>query len=316
MDMFAGLKAFLTVVDEGGFAPAARKAGVATSSLTRQVDALEERLSTILLNRSTRSVTLTPAGEDYYPRAVRIMADLEEANLSVAEREGAPRGLLRVSLPVAFARLHVSPILPDFLRACPQVELELVMTDQLVNLVEDRIDVAIRLGSLESSSLIARRLAPHRRLLCASPDYLASRGEPACPADLARHNCFSFSYGSGDRTWRFSRGGKEEQVRVRGTLRANHSETLREVALAGLGLLLMPTWLVGQDVEEGRLRVVLPAWEAHLGRTGPAVTEGGIYAVYLGDRRTSAKLRAFIDFLEARFGSPPYWDRYAEAGRP
>ncbi|WP_342249128.1 LysR family transcriptional regulator [Sphingomonas sp. OTU376] len=313
MDLLAGIKAFLSVADEGGFAPAARKAGVATSSLTRQVDGLEEHLSTVLLNRSTRSVTLTPAGEDYYLRAVRIIADLDDANRSMNEREGTPRGLLRVSLPVAFARLHVSPIIPDFLRGSPEVELELVMSDQPVNLVEDRIDIAIRLGSLESSSLIARKLAPHRRLLCASPAYLAEHGTPSRPADLARHNCLTFSYASGDRTWRFARQGKEEIVRVRGTVRANHSETLREVAVAGVGMLLMPTWLVGEDIAAGRLCRVLPEWEADIGRTSPAASDGGIYALYHADRRTSAKLRAFIDFLEARFGSPPYWESGAGA---
>lgn len=311
MDLFAAMKAFLSVADEAGFAPAARKSGLATSSLTRQVDTLEAHLSTILLNRSTRSVTLTPAGEDYYLEARRIIADVEEANRSMAEREGAPRGLLRVSLPVAFARLHIAPLIPAFLAAFPDVELDLIMTDAMVNLVEDRIDVAIRLGSLETSTLIARRLAPHRRLVCASPAYLDAHGEPATPGELTRHECLTFSYASGNRTWRFVRGGREEQVRVRGAVRANHSETLREVALSGLGLLLMPTWLVGADIATGRLRQVLPGWEAHVGRASASTSpDTGIHAVYLADRRGSARLRAFVDFLAERFGSPPYWDRF------
>jgi DNA-binding transcriptional LysR family regulator len=211
-------------------------------------------------------VTLTPAGEDYHLQAVRILADVEEANRSIAERGGQPRGLLRVSLPVAFARLHVAPIVADFLRAYPEIELELVMTDQIVNLVEDRIDVAIRLGSLDSSSLVARRLAPHRRIVCATPDYLAEYGEPRVPGDLARHNCLTFSYASGDRIWRFERAGKTEQVRVRGSVRANNSETLREVALQGLGLLFMPTWLIGEDISAGRFRAVLPEWTPQVGK--------------------------------------------------
>lgn len=311
MDVFAGIRAFLAVADEGGFAPAARKNGVATSSLTRQVDALETYLSTILLNRSTRSVTLTPAGEDYYLQATRIVADLEEANRGMTEREGRPRGLLRVSLPVAFARLHIAPIIPAFLAAYPDVELDLIMTDAMVNLVEERIDVAIRLGSLESSTLIARRLAPHRRLVCASPAYLETRGEPVSPSDLSRHECLTFSYASGNRTWRFVKSGREEQVRVRGAVRANHSETLREVALSGLGLLLMPTWLVGADIAAGRLRQVLPDWEAQVGRaSASASSDSGVHAVYLADRRSSARLRAFVDFLAESFGSPPYWDRF------
>ncbi|WP_176593779.1 LysR family transcriptional regulator [Sphingobium sp. EM0848] len=311
MDLFAAIRAFLAVADEGGFAPAARRSGMATSSLTRQVDALEAHIGAVLLNRSTRSVTLTPAGEDYHLQAARIMADLDEANRGVSEREGRPRGQLRVSLPVAFARLHVAPFIPDFLAAYPGMELDLLMTDEAVNLVEHRIDVAIRLGSLEASTLIARRLAPHRRLLCASPAYLAERGEPLEPSDLARHNCLTFSYASGNRTWRFTKGGREELVRVRGSVRANHSETLREVALAGLGVLLMPSWLVGQDIAAGRLRPVLPEWEAHVGRLSPSVSpDTAIHAIYLADRRDSTRLRVFVDFLADRFGSPPYWDRF------
>jgi DNA-binding transcriptional LysR family regulator len=313
MDLLASMKAFVAVTDEGGFAPAARKLGMATSSLTRQVDALEAHLSTLLLNRSTRSVTLTPAGEDYHLQAVRILADVEEANRSIAERGGQPRGLLRVSLPVAFARLHVAPIVADFLRAYPEIELELVMTDQIVNLVEDRIDVAIRLGSLDSSSLVARRLAPHRRIVCATPDYLAEYGEPRVPGDLARHNCLTFSYASGDRIWRFERAGKTEQVRVRGSVRANNSETLREVALQGLGLLFMPTWLIGEDISAGRFRAVLPEWTPQVGKGGINQSDAGIHAIFLADHRKSPKLRAFVDFLETRFGSPPYWDRHVPA---
>ncbi|MEW6640652.1 MAG: LysR substrate-binding domain-containing protein [Pseudomonadota bacterium] len=310
MDVFAAVKAFVTVADEGGFTKAARKAGAATSSIMRQVDALEEHLGAVLLNRSTRSVTLTPAGEAYYVQASRILSDLDEANHSVSEVSGPPRGLLRVSLPVAFARLHVAPIVPKFLSACPGIELELVMTDNVVNLVEDRIDIAIRIGSLESSSLIARKLAPNRRVVCASPDYIRAHGEPRVPADLAHHNCLTFSYSTGDRTWRFARSGESEQVRVRGNLRANHSETLREAAIAGLGLVLMPTWLIGRDLAHGVLRPVLEDWQANVGR--PASTtpqDGGIHAVYLADRRTSGKVHAFTEFLAKSFGSPPYWDQ-------
>ena len=276
----------------------------------RQVDALEELLGAILLNRSTRSVTLTPAGEAYYVQAVRILSDLDEANRSVSERSGPPRGLLRVSLPVAFARLHVAPIVPEFLKSCPGMELELLMTDSVVNLVEDRIDLAIRIGSLESSSLIARKLAPNRRVVCASPAYIRTHGEPQVPADLAKHNCLTFSYSTGDRTWRLAKAGQDEQVRVRGNLRANHSETLREASLAGLGLILMPTWLIGRDLEKGRLRPVLADWQANVGRQPSAAhQEGGIYGVYLADRRASGKVHAFTEFLAKRFGSPPYWDR-------
>lgn len=310
MDVFASVRAFVAVADEGGFAKAARKAGVAASSMMRLVDALEQHLGAILLNRSTRSVTLTPTGETYYAQAVSILADLDEANKSVIELGGPPRGQLRVSLPVTFARLHIAPIVPEFLRSFPGVELELLMTDSVINLVEDRIDLAIRIGNLDSSSLIARKLAPNRRVVCASPEYISAHGEPRVPADLARHNCLTFPYSTGDRTWRFARAGQDEQVRVRGNLRANHSETLREAALGGVGLILMSTWLIGADLEQGRLRRVLADWRANIGhQSSAAQQDAGIYALYLADRRASAKVHAFVEFVARKFGSPPYWDR-------
>jgi DNA-binding transcriptional LysR family regulator len=308
MDLLGAMRAFVAVIEGGGFAPAARKVGVATSSLTRQVDALEATLGAVLLNRSTRRVTLTAAGEDYLAHALRILTDVEEVHRSVGERDGALRGSLRVSLPVVFARLHVTPGVPDFLRQHSGIELELIMTDRMVDLVEDRVDVAIRLGMLESSSLVARRLAGHRRRLCASTDYLARYGQPSRPADLSGHRCLTFAYGSGDRTWRFSREGTVEAVRVRGPLRANDSEALMEAALAGQGLAVLPTWLVGGNLAEGRLREVLPDWTADVGRARNGVqSDAGVFALYRPERRNSGKVRAFVDFLEARFRAQPSW---------
>ncbi|WP_454726007.1 MULTISPECIES: LysR family transcriptional regulator [Cupriavidus] len=306
MDTFAALKAFVAVIEEGGFAPAGRRMGVATSSVTRQVDALEASLGTQLLNRSTRSVTLTSVGESYLEHAARILGDLENANLEVSEAAGQPRGLLRASLPVAFARLHIAPALPAFARLYPGIRLDLTMTDDVVDLVAQRLDLAIRLGGVDSPSLVARRMAPHRRLVCASPDYLARRGEPGTPADLAAHDCLTFPYARGSSIWHFS-GRSDEAVRVGGSLRANNSELLREAAIGGMGLILMPSWLVGADIEAGRLRAVLPGWEAGLG-AGAA-----IHAVYLPNRRASQKVRAFVDFFIERFGAPPYWDRQGQA---
>ncbi|NWA04660.1 LysR family transcriptional regulator [Pseudomonas gingeri] len=310
MDTFAALKAFVAVIEGGGFAPAGRRMGVATSSVTRQVDALEKSLGTQLLNRSTRSVTLTSMGESYFEQAVRILGDLENANLEVSEAAGPPRGLLRVSLPVTFARLHIAPAIAAFSRLYPGIRLDLSLSDDRADLVGERLDLAIRLGSAETPSVVARKIAPHRRLLCASPDYLEQWGEPQAPAELAERNCLTFSYTRGHSTWCFS-GRSEQVVRVSGNLRTNNSEVLREAAVGGMGLVLLPSWLVGADIEAGRLRVVLPDWEAGLGGNG-----GFIYAVYLPGRRTSKKVRAFVDFLVERFGSPPYWDVLSDATEP
>lgn len=310
MDLFAACKGFVSVVEEGGFAKAARSMGMATSSLTRQVNGLETHLGTLLLNRSTRSVTLTDAGASYFEQAVRILEDLEDANRSVSEWEGPPRGLLRVSLPVAFARLHVAPAIPAFLRACPEIELDLFLSDGLVNLVEERVDLAIRIGKLTSSSLVARKLAPHRRVLCASPAYLEEHGTPRVPSDLLGHECLTFSYSKGVQHWKFAGPSGGESVRVKGRLRANNSDLLRTAAIDGAGVILMPSWLIGADINSGRLCRVLDAWEVTAGDA-----DGGIHAVYLPSRRGSKKVKAFIGFLAQRFGSPPYWDRQ-EPGTP
>ncbi|WEJ74861.1 LysR family transcriptional regulator [Pseudomonas sp. PSE14] len=305
MDSFAALNAFITTVEAGGFASAGRQMGLATSSVTRQVDALEQHLGTRLLNRSTRRVTLTAAGETYYEHAVRLLADLESANLEVSEAEGPPRGQLRVSLPVAFGQLHIAPGLSDFAERYPGITLDLVLSDEMADLVEQRLDLAVRLGNVDSPHVVARRMAPHRRLLCASPDYLQRHGSPRTPAELAQHACLTFAYARGSRLWHFC-GHSEESVRVSGPLRANSSQVLRQAALDGMGLILMPSWLLGEDIEAGRLQVLLPEW-----RAGVNGEDSGVYAVYLPNRRNSKKVRAFVDFFTERFGDPPYWDHSA-----
>ncbi|AXV75082.1 LysR family transcriptional regulator [Ralstonia nicotianae] len=309
MDRFGALSAFVAVVEHGGFAPAARRLGLAPSSLTRQLNALEASLGTRLMNRSTRSVTLTEAGAQYYDDARRILEELDSADRTVSELAGPPSGLLRVTMPVAFGRLHVAPAIPAFLRRFPGMRLDIRLTDAMVNLVEDRIDVAIRLGALTAPNLVARKLAPHRRVICASPDYLGEHGTPAQPRDLAHHNCLLFDYLTGDSTWTLTRDGKREKVPVSGNLRANGSELLREAAMGGAGMLLMPTWLVGDDIAAGRLVPVLEPWTPTPG-ADEGEGEGAIWAVYLPNRRGSKKLAGFLDFLAQHFGAPPYWERY------
>ena len=226
------------------------------------------------------------------------------------EGPGAARGLLRLSLPVTFARLHVTPWLPAFLAAHPDIMLDVVVTDTMLDLAAQRIDVAVRLGALDSSSLLARRLAPQRRVVCASPAYLAARGTPQVPQDLVSHACLTFAFADGERRWRLSRDGQHEWVRVAGPLRTNHADTIREMALAGAGLALLPTWLVGEDMAQGRLCSVLGAWQADVARPGaPPPGDAGIHALYLPDRRGMGKVRLLVDFLAEQFGSPPYWDR-------
>lgn len=307
MDRFAALSAFAAVVEQGGFTQAARRLGVAPSSLTRQLNTLEDHLGVRLMNRSTRSVTLTEEGTQYYEDARRILEELEGADRAVSELSGPPSGLLRVAMPVAFGRLHVGPALPGFLGMYPGIQLDVRLSDTIADLAMERIDVAIRLGPVTSTELIARRLGPHCRVICASPDYLGKYGAPVTPADLAQHNCLQFDYLTGGATWNLTREGITEKVKVSGNLKANGSELLREVAIGGGGLLLMPTWLVGEDLAAGRLVRVLQDWIPT-----PGTGDGAIWAAYPANRRGSKKLVCFLDFLDHHFGSPPYWDRYAE----
>ncbi|MGB0697192.1 MAG: LysR substrate-binding domain-containing protein [Rhodospirillaceae bacterium] len=310
MDQFAALKAFRAVVEQDGFAPAARQMGQATSSLTRQVNGLEDALGVRLLNRSTRSVTLTDAGVRYLEKITPVLEALDEANRSVSEAGGAPRGQLRVSMPVVFAALHVAPAMGLFLRSYPQITLDFRLSDRVINLVEDRIDVAIRIGSLTTEGLIARRLAPHRRLLCASPDYLGERGMPIHPNDLAQHNCLCFPFADGNTVWRLRRGDETHRLQITGSLVADNSEVLRQAAITGVGLIMMPSWLVGEDIRAGRLIPLLADWHIDHGQADSA-----IHAVYQPNRRGSQKVNVFIDHLAQHFGTPPYWDRDLEERR-
>jgi DNA-binding transcriptional LysR family regulator len=291
MDRFAELKAFCTVAACGGFSPAARRLGLVTSSVARLVDALEGRLGAVLLNRSTRSVTLTDAGRTYYEEALRILERLDAADEAAAD--GAA-GVLRVAAPVTFSTLYVAPILPALRARHPRLTLDLRLDDAPANLVDEAIDVAIRIGSLDpQSNLVARKLAAHDRVLCASPAYLATHGAPDTPAALAAHDCLQFAFGAGRRTWRLQAGDNDpDDIEVRGIVHANNAEVLRQAALGGLGIALLARWLVQRDLEAGTLVQVLPGYRAN-----PGPMDVGLYALYPASRRNSTKIRAFVDLL-------------------
>ena len=298
MDQFSAMRSFAKVVETNGFSEAARQLGVAVSSVTRQVNSLEAMLHTQLLNRSTRSVTLTPQGLRYYDKVVQILQDVEAANLSVTEQDEIPRGLLRVSLPVAFGRLHIAPLLGDFLAQYPEMQLNLTFSDSLANPVEEGLDVVIRIGNLDRSGAtwIVRKLASHERKVCGSPAYFQQYGKPTHPDDLMNHNCLCFRYSIGADIWRFKRAQEVCEVKVRGAIVANNSEVLRQACLDGVGLILMPTWLIGADLYKNRLEAVLEDYLFH-----PHLDlDTGIYALYLPNRRHSLRVQTFIDFLIQR----------------
>ena len=298
MDQLSAMRSFARVVETNGFSEAARQLGVAVSSVTRQVNALEAMLHTQLLNRSTRRVTLTPQGSRYYDKVVQILQDVETANLSVTEQDEVPRGLLRVSLPVAFGRLHIAPLLGDFFATYPEMQLDLTFSDSLANPVEEGLDLVIRIGNLDrsGSTWIVRKLASHDRKVCGSPTYFQQHGKPTHPDDLVNHNCLCFSYSLGADTWRFKREEEICEVKVRGAIIANNSEVLRQACLDGIGLILMPTWLIGADLRAALLDAVLEDFLFH-----PHLDlDTGIYALYLPNRRHSLRVQTFIDFLKDR----------------
>ncbi|MEM8675657.1 MAG: LysR family transcriptional regulator [Cyanobacteria bacterium P01_G01_bin.67] len=303
MDQFAAMQAFAKVVETGSFSEASRQLGVAVSSVTRQVNSLEKMLHTQLTNRSTRSVTLTPQGRKYYEKVIQILQDVEAANLSVAEQDEVPRGLLRVSLPVAFGRLYISPLIQDFLKQYPEMKLNLTLSDTLANPVEEELDLVIRFGNLDRSgaSWLVRKIASYTRKVCASPLYLQQYGIPKHPNDLVNHNCLCFSYSTGYEIWRFKRGKEVCEVRVNGSLVANNSEVLRQACLDGAGLILMPTWLIGGDIQAGNLKAILKdfQFDPHLDM------DTGIYALYLSNRRHSLRVKTFIDFLTQHLPNLP-----------
>lgn len=312
MDTLHSMRLFSEVVDSGSFSAAGRKFGLAASSVSRQVGSLEDTLGARLLNRSTRKLSLTEAGRLYHERVRQIIADVEDANRSVSHLEAVPRGLLRINGPTVFGRLHIAPHLPSFLRRFPEIDIDLTLTDHFVDVIEEGADVVVRVGGLSDSSLFARRLAPNRRVLCATPAYLDAHGRPAKPDELAGHNCIVYKLNANTGIWHICCGesGAKEQVQVKGRLSANNAEALHEAVLGDLGIGLLPIWLVGQDLQDGRLERVLPTLEADLTKD-----ETAIHAIYPHKRLLSAKVRAFVDFLVEKYQPVPYWEIPAERQR-
>lgn len=290
---------FARIVGTGSLSAAARDLGMSTAVVSRRLAALEARLGVRLVNRTTRSLHLTDEGAAYYETCNRVLADIEEADAAVTAGRAEPRGVLRVALPASFGHQHVAPLIPKFAERYPDVQLALSLSDRAVNVVEEGFDLAVRIADLADSSLAARKLAPNRRVVCASPAYLARHGEPSTPDDLARHNCLATDF---TMNWDY-RGpdGEPGSVRVSGRYACDNWEVLREWALAGLGIALKSTWDVRRHLEDGSLVSVLPGYTF--------ASDVAIYAVYPHRRHLPAKTRAFIEFLAESFGPEPYWDR-------
>ena len=298
MDRFTSMEVFARVAEVKGFSEAARRLGQSKSSVSKHVSALENHLGVRLLNRTTRRLSLTEAGVAYYDWCRRIAADMETAEESVTRLHTEPRGHLKVNAPMSFGRLHLAPMIPGFLERYPHVTVEMAMDDRLIDLIEEGFDLAVRITNLADSSLIARRMATSRSVTCASPAYLEKHGVPKTPADLADHNCLIYSYNPAGDRWRFSDQDGDHTVRVSGNLWANSGDALQAAALAGLGMLSSPDFIVGDDLRAGRLKPVLEEFQR---------PELPIYAVYPHQRHVTAKLRIFIDYMTKNFAALPPW---------
>ena len=307
MEELHGMSFFIKAVESGSFTAAAEAMGISPSAVSKQISRLEDRLGVQLLNRTTRKLGLTEAGATFYERSARIMQEVEEAEALVTTLHKAPRGLLRVSAPMLLGQMHVAPATAEFLTRYPEMRLELNFIDRTVDLIEEGIDVALRLDELPDSTMVARRLAPHRRVLCGSPAYFERRGVPKTPADLARHNCLTYGSGHPNRAWFFKDEKGRHPMEVHGTFQTNNAEALRQAVLGGLGIAMLPTFLVGSDLSAGLLRPILSDYVS---------ADTVIYAVYPQHRHQSPKVRAYVDFMTERFGPRPSWDEAAEKAAP
>jgi DNA-binding transcriptional LysR family regulator len=302
--MLDGMRTFLAVAEAGRFSTVAKARGVAVSSVSRKLDALEVELGAKLLHRSSRVMVLTEAGERLLPRARSLVAELDDARDELLALHAEPRGLLRVTAPASFGRRHVLPAVASFLSRYPLIELELDLGDRWVDLAAQRVDVAVRIGVLPDSDLVATRLAPLRRLVCASPAYLSKHGRPANPRGLLAHNCLTVAATRVPTGWwSFAGVNRGAPLPVRGTLRTDDTEALLQAAAQGLGIVHLASWLVGELLAAGQLVSLFPDEV-----TQPSKAPGAIHAVRMPGRSGAAKAQVFIAHLKASFGEPPSWE--------
>jgi DNA-binding transcriptional LysR family regulator len=291
---FASLQTFVAVVESGTLSRAAARFETTAGAVSRRITALEERLGLRLLNRTTRRLSLTEAGERYYEDVVGILRALEEAEDRVTHLSDAPRGNLRVAAPLSFGVRALAPLLPGFVGLYPNLRVSVDLDDRLVDILGSGADLALRIGPLEDSTLVARRICDYRRVVCAAPDYLERRGEPATPEELLGHDCLHYSNIALKEEWSFGLGeGAVQAVEVKGPLCANNGDLLREVAVAGVGICALPEFIAAEDLAAGRLRAILTGFEA------PTLT---LWALWPSRRFVPAKIRVFVDYLTSRLG--------------
>lgn len=299
LDHLGDVLTFVRVADAASFTLAAERLGISRSAVGKCVSRLEENLATRLIQRTTRSVRLTEEGKLFYEHAMRILCEVDDAEAALAQRNQTPRGRLRLDLPVAIGRLHILPVLQQFLAAWPDLEADVSFSDNYRDLVADGIDVAIRIGGSTDSRLIRQVLAPHRFITCASPAYLERKGIPHSIDELPQHDNIVFTHANGVVPWRYRVGADDREVGVQGSLRLNNTEAMRDAAVAGLGLVQLGAFLVGEDIRQGRLVAVLE---------GFVLEQPPICAVYPTRRHVSPKVRLFIEMIRKQWAAAPPWE--------
>lgn len=299
MDRLLAMKVFTTVVESGAFSRAAEQLRLSATATSRHIAELEKHLGAQLLQRSTRKLNLTEIGTSYYDRCRQILADVDEAEAQAATQESQPKGMLRISLPHSFGLRYIAPLMPEFCQRYPDLQLELSFSDRTIDLVEEGIDMAVRITSELKTSLAARKLAPTSMVCCASPEYLALHGTPQHPDDLRQHNCLTYSYAPSANLWTFTRDGKTHSVPVTGTLRANSGEMSRIAVTSGLGITTLPGFMICDELRSGSLISLLPDYPL------PDLT---VYAVYLPAARRAVRIKVMVEYLWQALGrGQPAW---------
>lgn len=300
MDKFESMRAFVQVVEHEGFAAAARSMGMSRSAVNKLVINLENELGVQLLHRTTRHVSPTETGRAFYPRCVSILADVEEAELSISQLHDEPRGILRINAPLSFGMRHLSPAIAEFIQQYPDLTVQLTLDDRFVDPIEEGYDLNIRIAApKESPSLIHQLLTPVRRVLCAAPSYLEKSGYPQHPSDLRQHSCLHYGYLATGNQWKLIGADGEHFIAIKGAFCSNNGDALCDATLQGLGISLLPTFIAGDALRDNRLHIVLPDYSP------PPIHACILYPV---NRHLSAKVKLFSEFLQARFGDRPPWD--------
>lgn len=298
MTPITDLEIFARVAAAGNMSAAGREMGLSPAVVSKRLSHMEDRLGARLFQRTTRQLKLTEMGEGFYTRVVQILREIDEAEAYVSELSEKVAGILRLTAPIGFSRKHIAPFLPDFMRQYPDLSIEIILRDDIVDIVGESIDLAIRIAELDDSSLVARKLAPCRRVICAAPEYLQRHGTPKTLAELSQHSCLSSTY---QHVWRLTGPDGTTAIRIAPRLRSNSGDVLHEAQLGGMGIAMRSTWAISDDLRSGRLKVVLPEYRETSGVA--------IYAVYPCRQYVPPKLKLFVDFLAQQYGPTPYWDR-------